>query len=108
MFLAKAENIKDVCKDLLTRTQPTIREVPIVIGKLVASCPGVTMGPLFDRQLENDKTKAFKFHHGNFDESMVLSPTAKSDLQWWVENIENVIKPISQGNPSYTLWLCFH
>lgn len=35
---------------------------------------------------------------------MVLSPTAKSDLQWWVENIENVSKPISQGNPSYTLY----
>ena len=101
---AKAENIKHVCKDLLTRTQPTIREVAVVIGKLVASCPGVAMGPLFYRQLENDKTAALKFHHGNFDESMVLSPTAKSDLQWWVENIENVSKPISQGNPSYTLY----
>ena len=74
---AKAENIKHVCKDLLTRTQPTIREVAVVIGKLVASCPGVAMGPLFYRQLENDKTAALKFHHGNFDESMVLSPTAK-------------------------------
>ena len=69
----------------------------------MASCPRVAMGPLFYRQLENDKKAALKFHHGNFDESMV-SPTAKSDLQWWVENIENVSKPISQGNPSYTLY----
>ena len=92
---AKAENIKHVCKVILTTTQPTIREVAVVIGKLVASCPGVAMGPLFYRQLENEKTAALKFHHGNFDGNMVLSPSAKSDLQWWVDNIENVSKPIS-------------
>ena len=79
---AKAENIKQVCKDLLTRTQPTIREVAVFIRKLVASCPGVAMGSLLYRQLENEKTAALKFHLGNFDESMVLSPTAESDLQW--------------------------
>ncbi|KAL9965154.1 hypothetical protein ACROYT_G028915 [Oculina patagonica] len=102
---AKAENIKHVCKDLLTKTQPTIRKVAVVIGKLVASFPGVAMGPLFYRQLENEKTAALKFHHGNFDESMVLSPTAKSDLQWWVENIGNVSKPISQeGGSRPSLW----
>ena len=101
---SKVENIKHVYKDLLTRTQPTIREVAVVIGKFVASCPGVAMGPLFYRQVENDKTTALKFHHDNYDKSMVLSPTAGSDLQWWVENIENVSKPILQGNPSYTLY----
>ena len=61
---AKAENIKHVCKDLLTTTQPTIREVAVVIGKLVASFPGVAMIPLFYRQLENEKTAALKFRHG--------------------------------------------
>ena len=103
----KVENITQVCKDLLTRTQPTIREVAVVIGKLVASCPGVAMVPLFYRQLKKEKTAALKFHHGNFDESMALSPKAESDLQWWVENIENVSKPISQGNPS-TLLIQMH
>ena len=87
---AKAENINHVSKDLTTRTQPTIREVAVVIGKVVASCPGVAMGSLFYRQLENDKTAALKFHHGNFDESMVLPPT--------------VSKSISKGIPSYTLY----
>ena len=74
------QNIKHVCKDLLTRTQPTIREVAVVTGKFVASCPGVAMGPLFYRQLENGKTAALEFHPGNFDESMVLSHSAESDL----------------------------
>lgn len=100
---AKAENIKQVCKDLLNRTHPTIMEVAVVIGRLVPGCPGVAMGPLFYRQLENEKTAALKFHLGNFDESMVLSPTAESDPQWWVQNIGKVSKPILQGNPSPTL-----
>ena len=73
----------------------------------MASCLGVAMAPLFYRQLKKEKTAALKFHHGNFDESMALSPKAESDLQWWVENIENVSKPISQGNPS-TLLIQMH
>ncbi|KAL9978098.1 hypothetical protein ACROYT_G015579 [Oculina patagonica] len=98
---AKAENIKHVGKDLLTRTQPTIREVAVVIGKLVASCPGVAMGPLFYRQLENEKTAVLKFHHGNFDEvwccHLLQSQIYSGGLRIFVS------KPISQGNPSYTL-----
>ena len=54
----------------------------VVIGKLVASCPGVAMVPLFYRQLKKEKTVPLKFHHGNFDESIALSPVAESDLQW--------------------------
>ena len=49
----------------------------VVIGKLVASCPGVAMVPLFYRQLKKEKTAALKFHYGNFDESMALSPKAE-------------------------------
>ena len=43
----------------------------------MASCPGVAMVPLFYRQLKKEKTAALKFHYGNFDESMALSPKAE-------------------------------
>ena len=62
------------------------------------------MGPLFFRQLENEKTVSLKLQYGNFDAEMVLSATARSDLQWWVKNIERASKPISQGKPSYSLY----
>ena len=100
----KAANIKQDCKNLLAKEQPTIREVAAVIGKRVASCPGVHMGPLFFRQLENEKTASLKLQYSNFDAKMVLSATARSGLQWWVKNIERASKPISQGNPSYSLY----
>lgn len=57
------------------------------------------MGPLLFRQLENEKTASLKLHYGNFDSKIVLSSTAKSALQWWVDNSERVSKPISQRNP---------
>lgn len=100
----KAANIKQDCKNLLAKKQPASREVPAVISKLAASCPGVHMGPLFFRQLENEKTASFKLHYCNFDAKMVLSATARSDLQWWAKNIERASKPITQGKPSYPLY----
>ena len=43
---------------------------------------GLLWDPMFYSQLENEKTAALRFHHDDFDESMVLLPTAESDLQW--------------------------
>ena len=51
----KAANIKQDCKNLLRKNHPPIRKVAAVIGKLVASCPGIHMGSLFFRQLENER-----------------------------------------------------
>ena len=50
----------------------TIREVAVVTGKTVASCPSVPMGPLFFRQLENEKTTFLKLQYGNFDAKTLL------------------------------------
>ena len=50
------------------------------------------------------KTASFKLHYCNFDAEMVLSATARSDLQWWAKNIERASKPITQGKPSYPLY----
>lgn len=101
----KAENIKQDCKNRLAKKRPASGEAPAVIAKLAAGCPEVHMGPLFFRQLENKKTASFKLHSCNFDATMVLSATASSDLQWWAENIERASKSITQGKPSYPLYI---
>ena len=52
----KATDTKNCCKLLLhSTTNPTIRETARVIGKIVASLPGVMHGPFYYKQLENDK-----------------------------------------------------
>ncbi|XP_046844499.1 uncharacterized protein LOC124438412 [Xenia sp. Carnegie-2017] len=100
----KSRRLKQACEKLMTQTQPSIREVSEVIGILVASFPGVEMGPLFYRQLENDKISALKACRGHYDEVMTPSKTSLADLRWWADNIETTYKTISKPKPEYTLF----
>ncbi|XP_064638339.1 uncharacterized protein LOC135494352 [Lineus longissimus] len=100
----KRLGIKDACNELLQLTNPRIRFVAEVTGKLVAACPGVQMGQLYYRQLENEKISALRLSHGNFEARMTLSDLAKSDLKWWVINIDSTSKPLSLGNPDFAIW----
>ena len=60
-------------------------------------------GPLFYRDLEMAKTEALKSNRGNYDSTMVLSDDMKSELQWWVDNLETATCPISNGNPDIVI-----
>ena len=95
----KADSLKAAAQALLLRKSPTIREVAEVIGKMVASFLGVQLGPLYYRQLENDKIKALRENYGNFDRPMVISGTARADLKWWINNIQTSYKPIRVAPP---------
>ncbi|XP_068675354.1 uncharacterized protein [Montipora foliosa] len=95
----KADSLKAAAHALLLRKSPTIREAAEVIGKMVASFPGVQLGPLYYRQLENDKIKALREKYGNFDRPMVISGTARADLKGWINNIHTSYKPIRVAPP---------
>jgi hypothetical protein len=96
----KAIGLKIDCETLLKPDKPiVIREVARVIGKIVASFPGVMYGPLYYRYLEGEKTQALKTEKGNFDAYMVLSPKAKSELHWWVNNVETAYETLDRGAP---------
>ena len=100
---SKKEKVKQSCLKLLSQSQHTIRAVSEVIGLLVASFPGVELGPLYYRQLENDKSVALKESKGNFDATVTISKTACLDLQWWVDNILTSFKQISRPKPAYVV-----
>lgn len=95
----KGDSLKAAAQALLLRKSPTIRKVAEVIGKMVASFPWVQKGPLYYRQLENDKIQALREKYGNFDRPMVISGTAKVDLKWWINNIHTSYKPIRVAPP---------
>lgn len=48
-----------------------IREVARIVGLLVALLPGAKFGKLFYRRLEQDKIRALKSCHGNFEVTML-------------------------------------
>jgi hypothetical protein len=79
---------------------PPIREVARIIGKIVSSFPGTSHGPLYYRDLEQDKSLALKQNKGDYDAKMVLSAAAKLELDWWINNITSTYHVISHGQPS--------
>ena len=69
---------------------PTIREIAKFLENLAASFEAaVTYGRLFYRFIEIDKINALKISKGKFDAPCVLSPTAKYEICWWRQNVQN-------------------
>ena len=99
----KKQKIKNACTALQERSKYTIREVASVIGLLVSSFPAVMYGPLYYRQLEREKSLAIKDNNGNNEAFMSLSSDAKTELEWWIKNIENSFNVISHDPPSLTI-----
>ncbi len=99
----KADCIAQMCIAVLQSALVTIQQLAELVGKLVASFPGVMYGPLFYRLLDNHKTKALKLARGNFHARTVLSPACNEDLQWWIQNIHSAYNLISHGSPDVSI-----
>ena len=54
-----------------------MRDFVRVIGKMVASEPGVKYAPLYFKDLEQFKDKSLKGHQGNFDAIIELGIRSK-------------------------------
>ena len=100
----QATKIVDACSSLLKGGRYTIRQFAKVIGLLVASMPGVEMGQLYYRRLDNAKNLALKNNKGDFNSKIELDPVLTSDLEWWIDNIHSTYKLISHGNPTMTIY----
>ena len=99
----KKQKVLKACKTLQTQAQHTIREVAKVLGLLVSSFPAVMYGPLYYRQMEREKSLAVKNNKGDYDALISLSPEAKAELQWWVDNIDNSFNVIQHEPPSLVI-----
>ena len=68
-----------------------------------SSFSAVDFGPLYYRNLEKEKIKALKRARGNFDETMNISESMKSDLSWCIENVHSQKRVIDRGNPDTSI-----
>ena len=103
LTMEKKQKIKNTCTALQERSKYITREIASVIGLLISSFPAVMYGPLYYRQLEQEKPHAIKDNNGNYEAFMSLSTDAKTELQWWIENIENSFNVINHDPPSLTI-----
>ena len=86
--LSKAAKVKSARQNLVLNCNPTIREVAQVIGLIVSSFPSVQYAQLQYRTLESEKIHVLKVNAGNYESIMTLSQMAKTELTWWIENID--------------------
>ena len=84
----KQESTKNIIQNLILKRKATIREVAIVVGKIVACFPAVTHGPLHYRFLDIGKNNALRRFKGNFEAMMQIDQDMKTDLQWWLDNVD--------------------
>ena len=77
--------------------------MPQVIGLLVPSLPAVRYGELYYRKLEVNKSNALRKNHGDFVAEMTLSEESKSELLWWISNVNHAQRPLVLQKPDLFL-----
>ena len=110
----RAELITDL-KLFVTKQSVTIRDFAKIVGRLAATLPGNRYGMLFLKNFEWAKAKALRRSRGKYEGQLTLTAPIKSDLQWWLDNIDSASRPMYLPNPSLTLytdasfqgWGCF-
>ena len=100
----QTKKIIEAYTSLLSCNSCTLLKLAKVVGLLVASFPGVEFGQIFYRRLDNAKNSALKENKGNFNSIITIDSDMKSDLEWWIENIELAYNPLSHGNPTMTIY----
>ena len=99
----KIEKIQEQCRNILAKNCITIRDFATLIGSVVATEPGVDMAPVFYRRLEQEKTEKLRLSKGHYDSYMKLSITARTDIEWWLNNIHTQVKQIQKPQPEVTI-----
>ena len=99
----KMDSLRSLCLEILNKPYPSIREVAKLLGKFTSSFPGVRFGAMHYRNLERCKSHFLRLRKGNFDKRMSLSPDAKDDISWWIENVHGSWNQIYIPCPSITI-----
>ena len=88
---------------ILCSDKISIRDLAKLIGKMVASEPGVQYAPLFYKPLEIEKDAALKGVCGNSDLEMSLSSEGIDCVKWWISNVRSADKPIIREPPDIVI-----
>ena len=55
--------------------------------------------PLHSRVTEHENSETLKQNDGNFHAIMILTPLARSKLQWWIDYIDTAVNEIHRPDP---------
>ena len=100
----RVNNLVQLCLQICRAHTIVIRDFCQLIGKMVASEPGVQFALLYYKDLEHIKDGELRKNKGNFDANMQVSGYIKDNLKWWIDNLKNSYKPIHASEP----WVICH
>lgn len=100
----KTIEIVEFCKIIIEKRRVTMREFAKLIGKLVATDPGIDYAPLFYKPLERVKERMLKLHKGNYNSFMNIPKSVYPDIDWWIKNLHTVYRKVSHGAPTLILF----
>ena len=95
LTIERKDYLIEQCKEVLSHTKVTIRDLARVIGIMVASEPGVRYAPLYFKDLQIFKDKSLKCNQGNFDSYIELDMRSKDLRTWWINNVKSSYKCIT-------------
>ena len=99
----KTEKLVRAGEDLLGRSFPTIREVAGFIGLTIAFAQAFKYAEAHTKWLEIEKAEALRRARGDFDQRMQITDRGRSDIQWWLENVDRSGRLIRVPKPNLTL-----
>lgn len=102
--LRKRCAIKSLLDHLLAGKQCSIRTFARLIGFLVLSCPAIAYGMLYSKQLERIKQAYLVINDGDFDGTMRIPLSIRSDLEWWSSHIMHANNSIKTKKFSLTIF----
>ena len=100
----KSRKIKKLCKSLIGKTVVSIRDLAGVIGNVVAALPAAQYGQMHYRHMERCKIQALQLNGWDWDGPCTLGKLEKSEMQWWIDNVDDIYKPILQGPIESTIF----
>ena len=85
----KANKILDCCRRLLVSQSITLRNLASLLGLLESSRPAIWRAPLHFRHLQSDLIRGLQMNQESYDALIVLSPSARIELAWWLNHTLN-------------------
>ena len=100
----KRDSLLEKISKTLHTPKMKIRALAAIIGKLVAAFPAVQYGPLFYRNLEENKQKSLTHSLGRYEAITTLTCEAREELHWWVHNLSTSYSPIVRESPKIEIF----
>jgi len=86
----KLDKTRTLCQRALAAGRVRLRDLASIMGMFSWSIPAIPFAQAHYRRVQRSLISSLRSNGSNFGGHVTLSPTARQDLTWWVDNIASV------------------